>query len=116
MNANSLMKKWESLCIPAQIFPIFMTSLVLFDLYRGVYAQAISHIVFTLIGTTFLWVLCAAKLELAAYMLLGLPVIFFIFLIALIFFDQSLLNIRHKYKKCRNVCNCYEEPDCGCCQ
>jgi len=115
MNANSLFKKWDSLCIPAQIYPLFMTSIILFDLYRGAYRYALSHLVLLAIGTTFLWVLCAAKLEFAAYMLLGLPVLFFIFLLALIFFDQSLISVKHKYKKCKEVCNCYEEPECGCC-
>ena len=116
MNANSLTKAWGTLCPPAQIYPIVMVAVVLFNLYRGFYRNAISNIVATIIGTTFLWVLCAANLEFAAYALLLLPVLFFVFLLALIFYDQSLFEIQRSYRP-GAACDCsasQEEPSCGC--
>jgi len=114
MNANSLAKNWSELCPPAQIYPIVLSALVLFDLYRGSFRQAVSHIVAMLIGTTFLWVLCAANLESAAYILLVLPVLFFVFLLAIIFYDQSLLSIEHERKNhCTETC---EEEESSCCE
>jgi hypothetical protein len=113
MNANSLARNWSTLCPPAQIYPIVLSALVLFDLYRGSFKQAISHIVAMLIGTTFLWILCAANLEFAAYSLLILPLVFFVFLLAIIFYDQSLLSIKHeKKRRCDDECDGEE----SCCE
>jgi hypothetical protein len=117
MNANGITKAWDTLCPPAQIYPIVMAGLVLFNLYRGTYRYAVTHSVALVIGTTFLWVLCAANLEFAAYALLLLPVIFFIFLLALIFYDQSFFEIKRSYTPgceqggepaCEQTCD-----DCG---
>ncbi len=117
MNANSITRAWGSLCPPAQLYPIVMTGVVLFHLYRGAYRYAITHIVALIMGTTLLWVLCAANLEFAAYAMLLLPVIFFVFLLALIFYDQTLFDIKRAYKpQCGGGCEedtCREEPSCG---
>lgn len=112
MNAtNNLSKRWDTLCPPAQIYTIVMAALVLFNLYRGTYRYAISHFVAILIGTTFLWVLCAANLEFAAYTLLALPVLFFVFLLALIFYDKSFFEITRSYTpQCDATPAC--EPSC----
>jgi len=109
MNANRVSKTWASLCPPAQIFPIAMTALVLFDLYRGAFRYAISHLVALVLGTVFLWILCAAKLEFAAYALLLVPVLFVTFVLAIIVYDQTLLSIKHRHKcgGCgRRPCEC----------
>lgn len=120
MNSNVLNRGWQSLCPPAQIYPIVMTGVILFNLYRGTYSYALSHFVAMIIGTTLLWVLCAANLEFAAYGMLILPVLFFVFLLAIIFYDQSLLSITHTYKKNGgggDECECCEtRPEsCFCC-
>ncbi len=107
MNSNNLSKKWQSLCVPAQIYPIVMVAVILFNLYRGTYRYAVGHTVALFIGTLLLWVLCAANMEFVAYGMLTLPVIFFVFLLALILFDQSLFDIKHKYNP---LCPSEEEP------
>ena len=106
--ANSISRRWDTLCPPAQIYTIVMAALVLFNLYRGTYRYAVTHFVAILIGTTFLWVLCAANLEFAAYALLALPVLFFVFLLALIFYDKSFFEITRSYTP-----QCDTEPTCG---
>jgi len=103
---------WEGLCIPAQMYAIVVTGTVIFYLYAGWWHHAFRNIVSLVLGTFFLWVLCAAKLEVAAYGLLILPVVFFLFLFAIVFYDQSLIAITHSKKR---VCGCVEEKDeCGC--
>lgn len=97
MNSNALTQTWSNLCPPAQIYPIVMTAVILFNIYRGTYKYALSHFVIMLIGTTLLWVLCAARMDFVAYSLLILPVLFFVFLLALIFYDQSLFDVNRKY-------------------
>ena len=90
---NSLTKTWTNLCPPAQIYPAVMAGVVLFNVYRGTYRYAITHAISLVVGTTLLWILCAAKMEVVAYALLALPVFFFVILLAIIFYDQSLLTI-----------------------
>jgi len=87
-----------------------MIAVVLFSLYRGAWREAITNIVSLVVGTLFLWVLCAANFEFAAYGLLILPVLFFVFFLAIVLFDQSLINVTHKYKKCGHPHN----VRCGC--
>lgn len=106
--ANTIGRRWDTLCPPAQIYTIVMAALVLFNLYRGTYRYAITHFVAILIGTTFLWVLCAANLEFAAYALLALPVLFFVFLLALIFYDKSFFEITRSHTP-----QCDTEPACS---
>ena len=88
---------WTTLCLPAQIYPIVMAGIILFDIYKGVYVRGVTNFVMLLVGTALLWVLCAAKFEFVAYSLLALPVIFTVFLLAIIVFDQTLLSVTHKY-------------------
>ena len=109
MNANSVSKQWGSLCPPAQIYAIVSAAIILFNLYRGTFRTAITHSVALIIGTTLLWVLCAANLQFAAYALLLLPVIFFVFLLALIFYDQSFFEIKRSYTP---GCDAPEEDKC----
>ena len=94
-----------------------MAGIILFNLYRGTYRYAISHAVAMIVGTTLLWVLCAANMEFAAYGLLLLPILFFVFLLAIILYDQSLLSITHSYKR-TGYCGCCETTpdDCDCCK
>ena len=118
-NSSNLAKAWSNLCPPAQIYPAVMAGVVLFNLYRGTYRYAITHIVSLVIGTTLLWVLCAAKMEVVAYALLVLPVFFFVVLLAIIFYDQSLLKITRARvippcDDCETVCPVCNHSPCDC--
>lgn len=117
---------WFTLCLPAQIYPVVMLGIILFDMYKGVYMRGISNIISMIVGTGLLWVLCAAKMEFVAYGLLLLPVLFVVFLLAILVFDQSLLSITHDYKdgssgggrsgrsgsSGRTNHSCHEPPSC----
>jgi hypothetical protein len=95
------MDAWNYLCLPAKIYILVMIPIILFDIYLGSTQYAISNSISLCIGAILLWTLCAAKLEFVAYVLMFLPVLFFVFLIALIFYDKSLLSVRHEYTKAR---------------
>lgn len=88
-----------------------MIAVVLFSLFRGDYRHAVTQGVGLIVGTFFLWVLCAANFEFVAWALLSLPAIFLAFFLAIIIFDQSLIQVKHKYKK---GCGCPMETPCGC--
>lgn len=121
-NSSSIAKAWSNLCPPAQIYPTVMAGVVLFNLYRGTYRYAMTHIVSLVIGTTLLWVLCAAKMEVVAYALLALPVFFFVILLAIIFYDQSLLKITRAHvippceetHSCNSACSVCGHMPCDC--
>ena len=87
---------------------------MLFNLWRGVWGEAVKNVIVGVIGTGALWLLCSSGMELLAYMVLAVPVIFVIFLVALIVFDQTLLQVTHTYGRgggAGSGCN-----DCDSCQ
>jgi hypothetical protein len=123
MNSNLNIKTlWAGTCLPAKAFPIVMAGVVLFNLWRGVWVEAVKNVIVGVIGTSALWLLCTSGMELLAYMVLAVPVIFIIFLLALIVFDQTLLQVTHTYGthgKHRNQgnqgcndCNGCDQPTC----
>jgi len=97
MNVN-IKNVWAGTCLPAKVFPVVMAGVVLFNLWRGVFTEAVKNVIVAVIGTTALWFLCSSGMELLAYMVLAVPVIFIIFLVALIVFDKTLLEVTHRYK------------------
>lgn len=108
MNSNIL----QSInCPPARVYAIFMCAVVLFDLYSGYYNQAFSNFIGVIIGTILLWVLCAARLDFVAYSLLLLPVMFFIFLLTAVTYDQYLRGVHEMEQKRMQArtSNCGEE-------
>ena len=122
MSSNLNIKTlWTGTCLPAKAFPIVMAGVVLFNLWRGVWVEAVKNIIVAVIGTSALWLLCSSGMELLAYMVLAVPVIFIIFLLALIVFDQTLLQVTHTYggrghggnnnQGCDD-CNTCDQPNC----
>ena len=88
------------ICPPVTIYGVFMAALVLFDLYTSRGRVAMHNIAYGILGSIFLFVLCAAGMEFVAWGLLLLPIIFYLFLLAVIVFDRSsLLSVTHTYNK-----------------
>lgn len=90
---------WKTLCIPAKIFPIGMASVILFNFYIGQYARMGANALYLVVGTGLLYILCAFNMEIVAWILLLLPVLFFLSLIALLIFDLSLIDVTHTFQK-----------------
>lgn len=95
------------MCPPAAFFPVLMSSVILFDLYRGAYRYAVSHAVVALLGTVFLWVLCAAKMEFVAYALYLIPILFLVFFMAVLVYDRATDAVKDSYSdgNCNSSCN-----------
>ena len=89
MNVNSFNRKWSALCPPAAFFPVLMAAVILFDMYMGKIKRLISHLAITIVGTILLYILCAANLEVVAYALYIIPVMFFIFFLAVLVYDRA---------------------------
>jgi hypothetical protein len=96
---NGLNSTWKALCLPAKVFPIIMTSLVLFDCYIGQYSNLVLHFVSLIVGTGLLYTLCAFNAEIVAWVLLGLPVVFFAIMFGLVILDLSLLKVTHTFQQ-----------------
>ncbi len=85
-------------CPPVTIYGVFMAALVLFDLYMSRGSAAMRNIAYGVLGSIFLFVICAAGMGFVAWGLLLLPIIFYMFLLAVIVFDRSsLLTVSHTY-------------------
>lgn len=110
MSLNYIDKQWSAMCPPAAFFPVIMTSVILFDLYRGTYRYAISHTVVALLGTLFLWVLCAAKMEFVAYALYFIPILFLVFFMAVLVYDRAANAVTDCYRN--GACNSSPAPTC----
>lgn len=91
------METWDTMCSPAKFYILFMIALILFDFYQGYGQYAMRHTVYLVFGGIALFVLCAANMDFAAWGLLLVPIIFYIFLIALWTFDQSFYSISRTY-------------------
>jgi hypothetical protein len=99
MSGLNIKTLWAGTCLPAKVFPLVMAGIVVFNFWIGAWGEAFKNIIVAAIGTSALWLLCTSGMELLAYMVLAVPVIFIIFLLALIVFDQSLLSVTHDYQK-----------------
>jgi hypothetical protein len=112
------------ICPPVTIYGVFMAALVLFDMYLGKGRAALRNTAYGVLGGILLFVLCAAGMGFVAWGLLLLPIIFYMFLFAVILFDQSFLNVSHTYSNRRHIGpipipssdddggSCAPEPEC----
>lgn len=79
-----------------------MAALILFDLYMSRGRSAMRNIAYGVLGGILLFVLCAAGMGFVAWGMLLLPVVFYMFLFAVILFDQSFLSVKHTYSPRRH--------------
>jgi hypothetical protein len=108
------MDSWTELCSPAKVYIIFMSAVVFFDMYLGQTRKVLLNIVYLVFGTGIFYTLCAANMDFVGWLLLAVPILFYIFVVALWVFDQSLYTLRHGYKirkSCEKPC---EEPEPAC--
>jgi len=89
----------KSLCLPAKVYPIGMTALILFDLYRGSGSATLKHFFALIFGTGLLYILCISNMESVAWILLALPVFFFLALLALLILDLSMIDVTHTFQE-----------------
>lgn len=102
-------------CPPVNAYIIFMVAAILYEVfYTKNYTTSLWFIGYMMVGAVLLWILCAASMEFAAWGLLAIPAIFYIFLIALVIFDQAF-NLSSIYAKKPEDCpakSVEEEEQC----
>jgi len=76
-----------------------MASFILFDLYIGQYKNMGLHAFGLIVGTALFYALCQFNMEIVAWILLGMPIFFFMALFALLIFDLSLINVTHTFQQ-----------------
>ncbi len=88
---------------------------ILFNFYLASVSGVMISIFYAIFGTLLLWILCAAKMDFVAWGLLGLPVLFYILLFAIMVFDRSFLNVSHEYRNGSGSSSCGNvEPEIEC--
>jgi hypothetical protein len=91
-----------------KVFIIFMVAVLFYDMYSGNAPNLMRSLFYLAIGTGFLYVLCAANMEFAAWGILLLPIVFYIFLLVILVFNRGF-QITSTYEERET---CAPEPTC----
>ena len=87
------------MCLPAKVYLIAMVSIILFDVYIGNYRSMGMRAVSLVVGTVLLYTLCQFNMEIVAWVVLLIPVFFFLALLALLIMDLSLIDVTHTFQQ-----------------
>lgn len=103
------------LCPPVFAYAIFMMALGLYDIYMGSFPSLARTMFYLIFGGILLWILCAAGMGFAAWGLLGIPVVFYIFLFAIIIFQKGF-DFQSEYRQHSAIAHapCAEETEETC--
>ncbi len=100
------------LCPPVFAYAIFLIALGLYDIYMGSFPSLARTLFYLIFGIILLWILCAAGMASVGWVLLSVPVIFYIFLFAILIFQKGFDFQTEERKKCaKPPAPCIEEPD-----
>ena len=100
-------------CPPVYAYGVFMLALGLYDIYMGSFPNLARTLFYLIFGAILLWILCAAGMGFAAWGLLAIPVIFYIFLFAILIFQKGFDIQSEERKRCEKPpAPCIEEPTC----
>jgi hypothetical protein len=101
------------LCPPVFAYAIFMIALGVYDIYMGSFPSLARTLLYLIIGGVLLWVLCAAGMGGVAWGLLSAPVIFYIFLFAILIFQKGFDIQSEERQRCaKPPAPCVEEETC----
>ena len=76
-------------CPPVYAYGIFMLALGLYDIYMGSFPNLARTMFYLIFGGILLWILCAAGMGFIGWGLLGIPVLFYVFLFAILIFQKG---------------------------
>ncbi len=88
------------LCPPVLAYAVFMLALGLYDIYMGSFPSLARTMFYLIFGGIMLWILCAAGMGFAAWGLLAIPVLFYIFLFAILIFQKGFDITAEEHKRC----------------
>ena len=105
-----------NICPSVIAYAIFLIALMLYNIYMGEWPSFLRSALYMVVGCLLLWILCAAGMEMVGWSLLGIPVVFYLFLFAIVIFDQGFrLNSTYE-TKCKKPVEptCEEEEEASC--
>ena len=79
----------NTFCPPVIAYSVLITAIGLYDIYMGKFPNLARTMFYLIFGSGLLWVICAANMEFVAWVMILVPVVFYIFLIALLVFNKS---------------------------
>jgi hypothetical protein len=79
----------DNFCPPVIAYSAFIMAIGLYDIYMGKFPNLARTIFYLIFGGSMLWIICAANMELVAWLLILIPVVFYVFLIAMLVFNKS---------------------------
>ena len=88
------------LCPPVYAYAIFMLALGLYNIYMGSFPSLARTMFYLIFGGILLWIMCAAGMGFAAWGLLGIPVVFYIFLFAILIFNKGFEITSEEHTRC----------------
>jgi hypothetical protein len=80
----------ESLCMPALIYLIYGTTIIIIDMYKGLYNQAFVQVWVTLLFTLVLNILCKRDLTIISWIFISIPFLFMTVVAGIILFVFGL--------------------------
>ena len=100
-------------CPPGFAYAVFMIALGLYDIYMGSFPSLARTLLYLIVGSILLWILCAAGMAPVGWALLAVPVIFYIFLFAILIFQKGFDFQTEERTKCaKPPAPCVEEETC----
>ena len=98
-----------------------MIALGLYDIYMGSFPSLARTLFYLIFGIILLWILCAAGMASVGWVLLAVPVIFYVFLFAILIFQKGFDFQTEERTKCakppapcvEEEAECEEEPTCS---
>ena len=96
-------------CPPVYAYAIFLIALAIYDIYMGSFPSLARTIFYLIFGVILLWILCAAGMAPVGWALLAVPVIFYIFLFAILIFQKGF---DFQTKSCTKPVEPTCEPEC----
>jgi hypothetical protein len=94
----------NNFCPPVIAYSAFIMAIGLYDIYMGKFPNLARTMFYLIFGGAMLWIICAANMELVAWLLILIPVVFYVFLIAMLVFNKSFTYKVEQPKKEDDKC------------
>ncbi len=98
-------------CPPVYAYAIFMIALGLYDIYMGSFPSLARTLFYLIFGVILLWILCAAGMASVGWVLLSVPVVFYIFLFAILIFQKGFDFQSEEKKRVKPECEGPKETE-----
>jgi hypothetical protein len=99
------------LCPPLVAYILFLSGLVVYNMYMRRKPSVVTTFLYLVFGSVLMWILCAAGLSSVGWAVLAVPVIFYLFLFAILVFENGFLFSREE-NTCEEETHESEHEEC----